>query len=112
MRVSLCLAVSAAVMLVASCARTPPAEVAQPAPIVTPDPTLVGRVLQVNTRSRYVIVNFPVGTSPSASQILGVYRDGVKVGEVRIDERWRRDDTMVADLLAGEAQVGDAVRDR
>jgi hypothetical protein len=112
MRFSFCVAIGAAAVLGASCARTKTAGAAKPAPIVTPDTTLVGRVIQVNARSRYVIVNFPVGSLPSASQTLGVYRAGLKVGEVRIDERWRRDDNMVADLLAGEAQAGDEVRDR
>ncbi len=108
-RLMVCLALVSAV----SCARTKSAGAgAAPAPIVTPDTTLRGQVVSVNVSSRYVILNFPVGRMPAASQKLGVYRNGLKVGEVRIDERWRRDDNVVADILAGEAQAGDEVRDR
>lgn len=112
MRLLLCLAICAAASLGMSCARTQSATAAKPASIVTPDTTLVGRVVVVNVPSRYVIVNFPPGRLPAAAQTLHVYRGGLKVGEIRVDERWRRDDNLAADITAGEAQVGDEVRDR
>ena len=43
--------------------------------------------------------------------MLNVYRRDLKVGEIRVDT-WRRDDNVVADLIAGEAQPGDEVRER
>jgi hypothetical protein len=44
-------------------------------------------------------------------QILTVSRDGLKVGEVKVSGP-QRDDNIVADITAGEARVGDEVRDR
>jgi len=80
--------------------------------IVTPDTTLTGKVVRANADLRYVVLNFPIGRLPSPAQTLFVYRNGLKVGEVRIDDRWRRDDNVVADVIAGEVQAGDEARDR
>jgi len=42
---------------------------------------------------------------------LFIYRDGLKAGEVNIIGP-RREDNVVADLISGEARVGDEVRDQ
>jgi hypothetical protein len=42
---------------------------------------------------------------------MNVYRRGLKVGEVKVTGP-QRDDNIVADITAGEAAVGDEVRDR
>lgn len=102
----------AVALLGVSCATNQSAGSAKSAPIVTPDTTLVGKVVAVNLASRYVIANFPVGRLPAPSQPLNVYRNGLKVGEVRVDTRWRRDDNVAADITVGEVQVGDEVKDR
>ncbi len=81
------------------------------APVITPDSSLRGQVVFLNARARYVVVNFPVGRMAAPGQVLNVYRRDLKVGEVRVDT-WRRDDNVVADLIAGEAQPGDEVRER
>jgi hypothetical protein len=44
-------------------------------------------------------------------QTLFLYRDGLKVGEVKITGP-QKDENIVADLLHGEARAGDEVRDR
>ncbi len=79
--------------------------------IVTPETGLAGKVVNVNTGGRFVVLNFPIGHLPKLDQPLNVYRLGLKVGEVRATG-WQLDDNVVADLLAGEAQPGDEVRDR
>jgi hypothetical protein len=106
-------AICAALVLAVSCIKTKPgAANAKTAPIVTLDTALVGKVKYVNLRLRHVVANFPVGRLPAPSQVLNVYREGLKVGEVRVDDRWRLDDNVVADLITGEARVGDELKDR
>jgi len=79
--------------------------------IVTPEEGLNGTVAWVNTELRFVVVTFPVGQLPSQGQRLSVYRGGLKMGEVRVNGP-QQDDSVVADVVTGEAGQGDAVRDR
>ena len=79
--------------------------------IVTPQNGLVGQVAHVNTSGRFVVLNFPVGRLPALELHLNVYRKGLKVGEVKVTGP-QYDDNVVADLLAGDSQVGDQVRDK
>ena len=112
MRLLPCLAVCAVLVLTVSCAATKPAGGgAKPATIVTADPALMGKVVAFNATGRFVILNFPVGRMAGIGQILTVSRDGLKVGEVKVSGP-QRDDNIVADITAGEARVGDEVRDR
>jgi hypothetical protein len=76
---------------------------------VTPDNTLVGKVVRVNTPGRFVVLSFPLGRMPSPERRLNLYRRGQMVGEVKVTGPQREDNT-VADLLAGEAEVGDDAR--
>jgi len=99
------------VLLGTSCAALRPKATSQPSPIVTPDTALAGKIVAVNNPGRFVVVNFPVGRMAAVGQVLSVYRDGLKVGELKVSGP-QRDDNIVADLAAGEARVGDAVRDR
>ena len=68
-----------------------------------------GRVLLVDPGIRCVVLNFPVGQMAAPDQRLNIYRQGAKIGEVKVTGPQREDNT-VADLVAGEAQVGDEVR--
>lgn len=77
--------------------------------IVTPDTVKAGKVVQVNERERFAILNFPVGGLPPLEQLLNVYRSGLKVGEIRISGPQSEDNT-VGDIIQGEAKVGDEVR--
>ena len=77
--------------------------------IVTPENALVGKVAMVNTAARFVVLNFPLGKMAAVEQRLNLYRRGLKVGEVKVTGPQREDNT-VADLVAGEAEVGDEVR--
>jgi len=93
-----------------SAKRATPAAVA-PQPIVTPDNSLTARVVSYNASGRFVVLGFPVGQMPKLEQGLFLYREGMKVGEVKITGP-QRENNIVADLVTGEAEVGDEVRDR
>lgn len=80
-------------------------------PIVTPENLLVGSVATFNTAGRFVVLDFPVGKMPALDQTLFVFRQGLKVGEVKITGP-ERDHNTVADLISGEARKGDEVRDK
>ncbi len=79
--------------------------------IVTPEHSLVGKVALVNTADRFVVLNFPVGHLPALEQRLNLYRGGLKVGEVKVTGP-QYDDNVVGDLVAGDSEVGDEVRDK
>ena len=93
-----------------SAKRATPAAVA-PQPIVTPDNSITAKVISYNTTGRFVVLGFPVGQMPKLEQGLFLYREGMKVGEVKITGP-QRENNIVADLVTGEAEVGDEVRDR
>lgn len=68
-----------------------------------------GKIAFVNPRLRYVIIDFSLGQMPAVDQRLGVFRNGQKVGEIKVTGPSRNQNT-AADLLLGEASVGDDVR--
>ena len=80
-------------------------------PIVTPESGLTGKVMVYNARGRFVVLSFPIGRMPTLDTPLFVYRNGLKSGEVKITGP-QRDNNIVADLVTGEAQPGDEVRDK
>ena len=77
--------------------------------IVTPENGVVGKVALVNTTARFVVLNFPLKKMAAVEQRLNIYRRGLKVGEVKVTGP-RREDNIVADLVAGKAEVGDEAR--
>jgi hypothetical protein len=79
--------------------------------IVTPEPILTGRVAVYNEAGRFVVLDFPIGHLPTNEQVMFVFRQGLKVGEVKVTGP-QRDHNTVADLVSGEARKGDEVRDR
>jgi TRAP-type C4-dicarboxylate transport system substrate-binding protein len=82
-----------------------------PAPIITPDYSLAAKVVSVNTVGRFVVMGFPASQMPKVDQTLFLYRNSLKVAEVRVTGP-QSDNDIVADLTSGEAQVGDTVRDQ
>ncbi|HYE30741.1 MAG TPA: hypothetical protein VEH27_04890 [Methylomirabilota bacterium] len=83
---------------------------AKPAPIITASTNVVGKVASVNPQLRYVVVEFPPGsTLPSVEQRMNVYRGALKVGELKITGPSRNNNT-AGDITAGEAATGDVVR--
>ena len=79
--------------------------------IVTPDTSLAAQVVSCNSVGRFVVLSFPVGQMPGVGRRFFLYRNGLKAGEVMIDT-WQRDNLVVADIVQGDAQVGDEARDR
>ena len=79
--------------------------------IVTPDNSLAGKVLAYNSSGHFVVLEFPAGPMPNTDQILFLYRAGLKVAQVKITGP-ERDNNTVADLVSGDAQTGDEVRDQ
>ena len=74
-------------------------------PVVEP----IGKVVAVRAELRFLVADFFLSESPKIEQRLGVYREGRKVGEVKITGP-ERDKQIAADIIAGEAKVGDEVR--
>jgi len=77
---------------------------------VTAAHSMNGRVASVNSAGRFVVLTFPLGTMPAAEKRLHVYRTGLKVGEVKVSGP-PLDINIVADIVAGECQIGDEVRE-
>ena len=66
-----------------------------------------GRVSLVN--GDFVILTYPIGKLPRVGQRLSVYRNGMKVGELKVSEP-QHDPNTAADITAGEARTGDEAR--
>jgi hypothetical protein len=96
-------------------AAAPKTTVATTAPvlpiIITLDNSLAGKVLAYNSPGHFVVLEFPAGPMPKTGQSLFLYRTGLKVAEVKITGP-ERDNNTVADVVNGDAQAGDEVRDQ
>ena len=54
------------------------------AAIVTPDNSLIAKVVSYNSIGRFVVLNFPAGQVPKIDHTVFLYRGGLKVAEDRI----------------------------
>ncbi len=93
---------------------TQPPQTATPKPetpkvTITPETGLQGKVVSVNANLRFVVLNFPIGRMAAIDQRFNVYRDGQKVGEIKVTGP-QQDDNIIADITSGEVQAGDEVR--
>jgi len=79
-------------------------------PEVTLDEAVLGTVVKVDTTLRFLVMDFPVRKLPVVEQRLNVYRNDRKVGEVKVTGPGR-DTTIAGDIMVGEVQVGDEVRE-
>ena len=77
--------------------------------IITPDNSLIGKVVRVNNNVRIAVLNFPIGKLPAIGSRLNVYRQGLKVGEVKVSGP-QQDENTVSDIVTGDVQVGDELR--
>jgi hypothetical protein len=55
------------------------------------------------------VLTFPLGAMPALERRLNVYRNGLKVAEVKITGP-QLDINIDADMVAGECRIGDEVR--
>jgi uncharacterized lipoprotein YajG len=81
------------------------------APIVTLDSSLSAKVVSYNQAGRFVVLSFPSGQMPKLEQALFLYRNGLKTAELKVTGP-QSDNNIVADVVSGDAQVGDDVRDQ
>jgi hypothetical protein len=101
--------VCAALLLTGCLHRKQPASPPPPQPqntYITPDFATVGRVEMVNTQGRFAVLSFPLGRVPPPGQLWRIRHQGLKVGRVKISGPQRETDT-VADIIEGDANVGD-----
>ena len=78
---------------------------------LVPDTGLVGKVASANASLHFVVLNFPVGRMAAVEQSLVLYRQGQKIGEVKVTGP-QQDDNIIADVVSGEAEAGDEVREK
>jgi hypothetical protein len=101
-------------MLAAGCASKKAKPSAAPAAtmsqtIVTPDNSFTAKVASYDVAGQFAVLSFSGGQFPKMDQTLFLYRNGLKVGEVKITGP-QSDNNIVADLVTGDAQAGDEVR--
>ena len=68
-----------------------------------------GIVSRVEPVGRFVVLSFAPDQMPGIDQGLNIYRQGEKVAQVKVSGP-RRDNNIVADIVAGAPQVGDEAR--
>lgn len=86
-----------------------PAPPKAPSVIVTPGTSSSGKITSVNVGARFAVITFYSGQLPALERHLGVFRNGLKVAEIKITGP-HRDGNTVGDIVAGECQSGDEVR--
>lgn len=104
----------AAGALAVGCAHTEPAPAktaaSKPAaPVITPDLRPLGQVATVNMQGRFVVLTFENSPMPILNEQLGIYRGGVKIGEVKITGP-QKENNVVADIVTGEPREHDEVK--
>ena len=78
---------------------------------MVPQNLLIGKIVKVNPTARFVVLNFPLGRMPIIGHTLSAYRGGLKTAELRVTGP-QLDDNIIADISAGDANVGDDVREK
>jgi hypothetical protein len=76
----------------------------------TPVTSPQGTIKHINKLGRFVVIEFPGATLPQPDQRVFVYRNNLKVGELRIST-FKEDTHCVADIVAGDPQLQDEVRE-
>jgi hypothetical protein len=109
-----------AMALAAGCAahhahpKTTPPPAVQPtasAPIITLDSSLSARVVSYNQAAEYVVLGFPSNQLPKIGDTLFLYRNGLKTAQLKVTGP-ASENNIVADVLTGDVQVGDEVRNQ
>ncbi len=104
----------AVLLLGAGCAknRARPVAPPPPAPVIEPVITVAGpepgRIIQVNTTHRFVVVDFGRNAAPAPGSRLSACRHNQPVAVLRLTES-KRGRFTVADVLEGDPRAGDEV---
>jgi hypothetical protein len=77
--------------------------------IMTLSDTQYGKVYSINTALHFAVLDYSLNTLPNIGDRLFIYRQGIKVGEVRVSGP-QMNNNIVADIVAGELKIGDEVR--
>jgi len=77
--------------------------------IMTLSNTEYGKVYSVNTALHFAVLDYSLKSLPNIGDRLFIYRQGIKVAEVRVSGP-QMNSNIVADILAGEVKTGDEVR--
>jgi hypothetical protein len=80
-----------------------------PGLVIKPDLRSAGQVAMVNVAARFVVISFPPGSVPPVQSELNVYRNGLKVGTLKVTGPQRENNT-VADIISGDIHLHDEVR--
>jgi hypothetical protein len=83
----------------------------KPVPVITPDFSLAAKVVSVNNVGRFVVLSFPASAMPKIGLTMFLYREGLKVAEIHISGP-QQNNEIIADMVSGDAQVGDTVSDK
>jgi len=81
------------------------------ASVLRPSSVLVGRIDSINLKAGYVIISFPFGSLPAVASRLDVYRQGLKVAELKVTPP-QENNLTAADIVAGECRIGDEARSK
>lgn len=69
----------------------------------------VGKVVSINERLRFVVLDYSLNTMPPAGTKLVLYRSTNAIGALKLTT-WRSADTAAADILEGMPEPGDEGR--
>jgi hypothetical protein len=69
-----------------------------------------GKIVSVNPALRFVVMDFTLWRMPALGQRLHVYRNEQRIGEIKVTGP-AVETTVAGDLTAGEARLGDEVRE-
>lgn len=79
-------------------------------PQVIPVNLNLGRVVSYNAKLRFVVLDYTLSQLPPRGKTVCLYRDGAKTGSARIVGP-SNNTSIIADLLDGDARIGDEARD-
>lgn len=71
----------------------------------------VGKVMQVNERLRFAVLDYTLNRMPPPGTVLQLYRSTNVVGSLKLSG-WRSSLTAAADFVEGVPEVGDVARPR
>jgi hypothetical protein len=78
--------------------------------VISPDETAFGKILFVNSKVRFVVIGFSSDNLPQTGRRLNVYRNGLKIGEIKVTGP-QQGNNIIGDILVGEARENDEVRE-